>query len=66
MDCPLKPADIASLRKLIAMLRELEPHLEAAQAAGLPVDEQVARAEHLKGAGTQMLEVYEPMVKKKS
>lgn len=54
--------DIANLRKLIAWLREMEPHLADAEKAGLPMDEVRARHEHLKIAGEQMLAVYEPKV----
>lgn len=58
MECPLTKADMKLLRQAIAVLRDLDPHLEMAVAAKLDVDEQAARHSHLKEVADAIIETY--------
>lgn len=56
---PLSKADRSAARKAAHELGIAKEHLRLAKAAGLPVDEQEARIQHLEGLINGVLKVYD-------
>jgi hypothetical protein len=56
---PLSKADRAALRKAVHGLSVAKEHVAVAKAAGLPVEEQEQRIEHLMGIAQGILAQYD-------
>lgn len=58
MESPLSKPDIAALRRAAAKAADCRQKLDRAKAAGLDVDEQELRCDHLQRALQSMIDAY--------
>lgn len=58
IDGPLSTANLGELRRAAAACSDCQIRVERAQSADIEVDEQAARAEHLRQAIQKMIDVY--------